>query len=38
MELPKELIDEYVGNAHGNIARMKELLEQYPEMLNVPAQ
>ena len=37
MELPKEMIEEFVGNAHGNFARVKELLEAHPELLNVSA-
>ena len=31
------VIDELVGNAHGNLARVKELLEANPELLNVKA-
>ena len=37
MDLPKELIEDFVGNAHGNFARVKELLEGHPELLNTPA-
>ena len=37
MSLPKELIEEFVGNAHGNFVRVKELLDQHPELLNVSA-
>lgn len=37
MDLPKEMIEEFVGNAHGNFARVKELLEGHPELLNTPA-
>jgi len=37
MNLPKELIEEFVGNAHGNFARVKELLEQHPELLTASA-
>ncbi len=33
----QEIIDEFVGNAHGNLARVKELLEQYPALLNANA-
>jgi ankyrin repeat protein len=31
------LVDELVGNAHGNLARVKEILEEHPELINVPA-
>lgn len=34
MELPKEMVEEFVGNAHGNFARVKELLEAHPDLLN----
>jgi ankyrin repeat protein len=37
MKLPKELIEEFVGNTHGNFARVNELWEGQPELLNVPA-
>ena len=37
MSLTKELVEEFVGNAHGNFARVKELLEQHPELLNASA-
>jgi ankyrin repeat protein len=33
----QEIIDEFVGNAHGNLARVKELLTQYPDLLNANA-
>ena len=33
----QELIDQFVGNAHGNFAVVKELLEQYPDLLNANA-
>ena len=33
-ELTQALIDDFVGNAHGNFARVKELLDQYPDILN----
>ncbi len=36
-EPTQELIDEFVGNAHGNFARVKELLAQYPSILNASA-
>ena len=38
IELPKELVDKFVGNAHGDFAHVKELLELHPELLNVSAQ
>jgi ankyrin repeat protein len=31
------VIDELVGNAHGNLARVKELLDAHPEALNTRA-
>ena len=31
------VVDELVGNAHGNLARKSELLDQHPELLNVKA-
>ena len=31
------VIDELVGNAHGNLARVKELLEANPELVNTKA-
>jgi ankyrin repeat protein len=34
MTAPDDIVDELVGNAHGNLARVKELLEQHPEALN----
>ena len=37
MDLPKELIQEFVGNAHGNFTRVKELLEVHPDLLNTSA-
>ncbi|MBI3244481.1 MAG: ankyrin repeat domain-containing protein [Chloroflexi bacterium] len=36
-DLPQNLIDDFVGNAHGNFARVKELLEQHPNLLNANA-
>lgn len=32
--LDAELVKEFVGNAHGNFARVKELLEQEPALVN----
>lgn len=31
------VVDELVGNAHGNFGRVKELLDQHPELLNAKA-
>src|SRR5438477_12304269 len=31
------MVDELVGNAHGNLARVQELLAQHPELLNAKA-
>ena len=37
-ELPKPpVIDELVGNAHGNLARVEELLEANPELISLKA-
>jgi uncharacterized protein len=30
----QELIDDFVRNAHGNLPRVEELLQQYPDLLN----
>lgn len=32
--LEAKLVEEFVGNAHGNFARVKELLEQEPALVN----
>ncbi len=32
--IDQKIIDDFVGNAHGNLARVKELLEQYPDIVN----
>lgn len=32
--LPTELVQEFVGKAHGDLARVKELLDQQPGLLN----
>ena len=32
--MDQKIIDDFVGNAHGNLARVKELLEQYPDIVN----
>ena len=31
------VVDELVGNAHGNLARVSELLDQHPDLLNAKA-
>ena len=31
------LVDELVGNAHGNLARVKEILDEHPELINLAA-
>lgn len=33
----QDIIDQFVGNAHGNIAVVKELLEKYPSIVNADA-
>jgi len=33
----QEIIDQFVGNAHGNLAIVKQLLEMYPGMINASA-
>src|SRR4030065_907104 len=33
----QEIIDQFVGNAHGNLAVVKELLERYPSLINANA-
>ena len=30
----QQLIDELVGNAHGNMARVQEILTQHPDLVN----
>lgn len=35
--ISQDLIDEFVGNAHGNLARVQELLAQHPALLNARA-
>jgi hypothetical protein len=32
--LETSLVEEFVGNAHGNFARVKELLAQHPNLVN----
>lgn len=36
-EPTQEVIDEFVGNAHGNLERVQELLVRYPGMVNASA-
>ncbi len=36
-EPTQEVIDEFVGVSHGNFARVKELLEQYPALVHAHA-
>jgi ankyrin repeat protein len=33
----QEIIDQFVGNAHGNLAVVKRLIEQYPSMISTNA-
>ena len=33
----QEIIDQFVGNAHGNLARVRELLEKYPSIISASA-
>ncbi len=33
----QELIDQFVGNAHGNLTVVREMLEQYPSMISANA-
>jgi len=33
----QDLIDELVGNAHGNLARVQEILAAHPALVNAPA-
>jgi uncharacterized protein len=33
----QQIVDEFVGNAHGNIERVRELLAQHPGVLNASA-
>lgn len=33
----QQLIDELVGNAHGNMARVQEILTQHPDLVNSAA-
>jgi uncharacterized protein len=36
-EVRQDLIDDLVGNAHGNLARVKEILQAQPELVNACA-
>ena len=33
----QDIIDQFVGNAHGNLTAVKELLEKYPSLINTDA-
>ncbi len=35
--VPQTVIEECVGNAHGNLARVEELITQYPAVVNARA-
>src|SRR5438045_7236872 len=35
-EISADLVQEFVLSAHGNLARVKELYEQEPGLLNIP--
>jgi ankyrin repeat protein len=35
--VPQPVIEEFVGNAHGNLARVKELVAEYPAVVNARA-
>ena len=35
--IPQAVVDDCVGNAHGNLARVRELVEQHPEVVNARA-
>ena len=35
--MDQAIIDELVGNAHGNLARVQEILTEHPELINVSA-
>jgi ankyrin repeat protein len=37
MDVDQSIIDEFVGNAHGNLARVQELAAQYPSIVNAQA-
>ncbi len=37
IDLSQETIDQFVGNAHGNLAIVKELLEKFPSMISANA-
>jgi ankyrin repeat protein len=36
-ELPQAVVDECVGNAHGNLDRVRELIDQHPELVSARA-
>lgn len=33
----QEIIDQFVGNAHGNLSVVKDLLERFPTLINANA-
>ncbi len=33
----QDIVDEFVGSAHGDLDRVRDLLEQYPSLVNAPA-
>ena len=35
--MDRALVDELVGNCHGNLARVKQILDEHPELINVSA-
>src|SRR6266849_619110 len=35
--VPQAVVEECVGNAHGNLARVEELVTQYPDAVNARA-
>ena len=37
-EPTQEILDEFVGVSHGDLARVRELLQQYPQLVNAKAQ
>ncbi|HEY6875208.1 MAG TPA: ankyrin repeat domain-containing protein [Candidatus Dormibacteraeota bacterium] len=37
LEMDQAMIDELVGNAHGNLARVKEIITEHPELINTTA-
>src|SRR5205814_403235 len=35
--MEQAIVDELVGNSHGNLVRVKEILEAHPELINAAA-